>query len=420
MTATRIRFLLAPMLLVAALLCATASPALGSAGGGAIRVADTRAGVGASSAKPPSCSTTSKNTDCVHAPTSDVTVQPLTHVRTAFAPKYRQRSLDFSATIIPPYHTCPGGGVPIEYLPCTFPGLGVSARLYMPDGSPAVGVGGSDGVSGTDCMQFTCKDVKIMMPSEYFGPGTLIVTVGVGELLAGPSNDLSGSSYETTIHVPASPAKRAVHIVKPHVVYSGKVKSATFQLAGKGGVPRSGVAGVIVRAAGSGAGAISGYGDGFGNSIGIVEVTKGTKLHIKKSEAGSMTLTTLGYYSSRSSLSGDLLNTLRVPAKVHPAKQMRLTGKGVPKDATSALLIVNSPKGTSTFGGVKVAKCGFGQYVVAPLSHGGVLRGHLSRGTTVSVAGFTVPIGLYAEGITVNNVTATESLSNILSLPEVD
>jgi hypothetical protein len=419
MMLTRARSLLVPLVIAATLIGVTATQSSGAPRPGAVPSTPTLAS-SATSSTPPPCATTSKNTDCVHAATPDVTVQPLTNIRTAFAPKYRQRSLDFSATIVPPYHTCPGGGVPIDYLPCTFPGLGVSARLFMPDGSPAINVGGSDGISGTDCQEFTCNDVKIMMPMEYYGPGTLIVTVGIGELLATSSNDLAGSSYETTIHVPASPATRTVHILKPHVAYSGKVRSAKFQLAGKGGVPHSGVAGVLVRVAGAGAGTISGYGDGFGNSIGVVEATKGTKLHVKKSSSGPMTVTTLGYISSRSGLGGDLLNTLRVPATAHPAKRMRLTGKGVPKDATAAILIVSSPKGASTFGGLKVAKTDFSQYIVAPLSRGGVLRTHLSRGATVSVAGYTEPIGLYTEGVTLHDVTSTESLSNILNLPEVD
>lgn len=374
----------------------------------------------AGSAGPPACSNTSINTDCVHAPSSDLPAQAgppaVKIVRTA----HRGLQVQFSATIKPPYQACPNSGsVAYSDIPCTFKGLTVSARLYMPDGSAAQSVGGDSAeepsVSG-DCQLFTCSHVILRMPYEYYGPGTLIVNYAVGNIVDGPNGPgaLTSSDYENTIAVPVNPTPDAAHILKGKVVYRGKSTTRTINLAGKGGVPRSGVDGVMVYLGGKGSGEIK-RGDYFGNTEGQTEVIKGTKLHLVKQTPshGTIVVIPIAYYSTASSLSGDLWHNTG-PTKVKLAKRVSLKHAKVPTDANAVLMQITTAHANLTIGGIKLVKSGFPQWVLVHAGHG-VVTTKGGHGAKLAVGGYAEPIHLWDEGRTITT-SYPQSLPNLMNL----
>ena len=82
--------------------------------------------------------------------------------------------------------------------------------------------------------------------SDFHGPATMILHYQIMDLIVA-ANDLTFSTYETTIQLPALPSADAFHPTKPTVVLTGKLKSTTLHLAGKAGIPKTGVAGVVIR-----------------------------------------------------------------------------------------------------------------------------------------------------------------------------
>ena len=198
---------------------------------------------------PPACATTDPSTNCVHAPTPDVVALPGPAYTSTYNPINHQREVTFVGTINPPHPTCPTGGVPAADVPCTFAGLGVTARVYVPGAQAAAGVALVLVDSRTPCV-FSCTYTMDFL-SDYYGPATVILTFRVGDVIAA-ANDLSFSTYESTIQLPANPAANLIHVVKPVVAYTGKLKTMSLQLAGKHGIPKTGVGGVIVQLVSSG------------------------------------------------------------------------------------------------------------------------------------------------------------------------
>ena len=83
------------------------------------------------------------------------------------------------------------------------------------------------------------------LDTTYHGPATIILSYTLGEILATATNDLFLSTYENTITLPTDPFTGAVTVTKPKVVVAGKLKTGTITLAGKGGIPKHGVGGVL-------------------------------------------------------------------------------------------------------------------------------------------------------------------------------
>ena len=337
----------------------------------------------------PACAWNDPSTNCVHAPTPDITALPTPAFTTAYNGKTHSVSITFPAAIVAPYHTCPDGGVPINYLPCSFRGLHVSARIYVPGGNAAALVTGAVPPQGVTC-DFSCT-VTAAFDTDVHGPATVILSFGIGELLQGGSNDLASSVWETSISLPATPTAGTVHVVAPKVLYSGKLKTMTVQVAGKGGVPTSGVGGVFVRLVTNGQASIS-NGDSF-NQVGVIEVVAGTKFHVVKEEGGSSaTYTLMGWWSKVPSTSGSLFHRLPVAKKLKVAPSIALASAGVPKDANGVVMAVVLPKGSARIGGVVDTVKDYGQYVMVPLKAGAKLSVKAPKGTKLWVYGYTEPI----------------------------
>jgi hypothetical protein len=365
-------------------------------------------------AVPPACAWNDPSLNCVHAPTPDIAALPAPAFTTTYNPKTHLRIVTISAAITPPYPKCPDGGVPYADLPCSFRGLSISPRVYVP-GATVQG-GGAQSVPVNSPCDFSCT-ASFNLGFDYHGPATIIIKFGVGDLLATASNDLTSSSYETTIQLPADPTLGNIHVTKPTVVYSGKLKTTTVALAGRGGIPKTGVGGVVVRIVTKGEGAIQG-GDTFGNGIGELMVVPGTALHIaKQGLGGATTVTTLGWYAKAASNSGDLFHPTLGAKKMKIAATINLKSAGVPVDATSAIVAVVIPytfKGTAKVGGVAMAGLGFGQYVLAPIK-AGKLAVKLPKSAKLWVYGYTEPIHVIDEGSTMATQSADE-FSNIFNL----
>lgn len=352
----------------------------------------------------------------MHGPTPDITALAAPSFTTTYTPKTHLRTVTFNAAIVPPYHPCPGGGVPLADLPCSFRGLTVAYRVYVP-GKTITNGGGQVEPPNTPC-DFSCT-VQIQLGYNYHGPATIILAFGVGDLLATASNDLTGSSYETTIQLPADPVTGLVHVTKPRAAYSGKLKTMTLSLAGKGGIPRTGVAGVLVRLVSAGEGQIQG-GASVGNGIGELMMVPGTTIHLKKTgPAGATTITTLGWYSKTAETAGDLMHRLLAAKKMKIAPTIALASAGVPKDATGVIVAVVIPKGSARVGGVLVSGRGFGQYVLAPLKAGAKLSVSAPKGTKLWVYAYTEPVHVLDDGSPLTTPYPDE-LSNVIGLPNQD
>ena len=363
---------------------------------------------------PPSCAWNNPSLNCVHAPTPDIAALPAPSFTTSYIPKMHERTVTLQAAIVPPYPKCPDGGVPLQDLPCSFRGLSVSGRVYVP-GATALGAGATSVPLNSPC-DFSCT-ATFALGSDYHGPATIILKFAIGDLLQG-QNDLTSSSYETTIRLPADPVAGTIHITKPRAAYSGKLKTMNLQLAGKGGIPKSGVGGVLVRLVTSGDAEVRG-GDGFDNGIGELMAIPGTTLKVVKEAAGTATFTTLGWYAKAPTNTGDLVHTTSYGRKMRVAPTMALRSAGVPLDATSAIIAVVLPKGSASFDGVTDSLRGFGQYLLVPLKKGAKLSVKAPKGTKVWVYGYTEPMHVVDEGSTISTPYA-QDLDNLLGLEQQD
>ncbi len=343
--------------------------------------------VAAAPAIPPACATTDPNQNCVHAPTPDITALPAPPaITTSYDTKHHLLTVAFTAAIIPPYHQCPDGGVPYAQIPCSFRGLGVNGRIYQPGAKSLLTAGP---LNPNIVCDFSCP-VSMVFGYTYHGPATMILRFQILDLIVA-ANDLTTSTYETTVQLPAEPTSGAVHPVKPKVVMSGKLRNATLHLAGKAGIPRAGVGGVLVRVFSTGEGQVKGA-DGFGNGIGTLEVVPGTTVKITKTYPGNVTVTVMGWYSSKPALTGSLIHVLYAPKKVRVAAALHLKSAGVPLDATGAILAVHTAKGTSTVGGAVVNKSYYTQFILVPLTAGAVVAVKAAKGALIAVVGYTEPI----------------------------
>ena len=397
---TRARIVVAILALIAPVLAAVAAqPA--AAGG---------------PAAPPACAWSSKDLNCVHGPTPDIAALPAPSFTTTYVAKTHIRTVTFNAAIVPPYQKCPDGGVPYADLPCSFRGLSVAYRVYVPGATAPTG-GATSFPVNSPC-DFSCT-MQFSLGYNYHGPATIILTFGVGDLLATASNDLTGSSYETTIQLPADPMAGLVHVTNPDVVYSGKLKTMTLALAGKGGIPRTGAAGMLVRLISAGEGQLRG-GAFVGDGIGELMVVPGTTIHLQKTGlSGATTIVTLGWYAKEPGTTGDLMHRLLAGKKMKIAPTIALRSAGVPADATGAIVAVVVPKGSVRVGGVLVTGRGFGQYVFVPLKAGAKLSVSAPKGTKLWVYGYTEPVHVLDDGSPLAT-TSTDQLSNIIGLPDQD
>ena len=391
-----------------ALLTLTVSAALT----GVTTFASDGAAVAAAATTPPACATADPNLECLHAPTADIAALTAPAFTTSDDPTHHLLTVSFTAAITPPYHQCPGGGVPGYYIPCSFAGLGVTGRIYEP--GVTTPVYGATQIVGNVACDVSCP-VTITLSGDFHGPATMILHFQIGELIIA-ANDLTTSTYESAIQLPAVPTKHAFHPTRPTVVLSGKLKSTTLHLAGKAGIPRSGVGGVLIRLDSTGEGAVKNA-DNFGNSSGTLEVVPGTTVKITKQYPGNITGTVMGWYSSGSGLTGSLVHVVMYGVKVHVAAAIHLQSAGVPLDATAAILAVNTPKGTSKVGGASISKSAYSQYVVVPLKAGAVLAVKAAKGTRIAVVGYTEPIQPVDEGSPMD-VVYGQSLNGMFGLAD--
>jgi hypothetical protein len=354
----------------------------------------TTSAIAAAPAVPPSCAWNDPDTNCVHAATPDITALPTPSFTTTYNAKQHSRSVTFVGAVTPPYHTCPAGGVPISYLPCSFAGLTVTARVYVPGASAAAMEVGATPAPGVSC-DFTCT-VTAAWDSDFHGPATIILKFAIGDLLLG-QNDLTSSVWETSITLPASPVTGTIQLVKSKVLYSGKLRTMTLQLGGKDGVPKTGVGGVLVRLVSNGLGLVRG-GDQF-DGIGDVMAIPGTTVHIVKEEAGTTaSATLLGWWSKAPATTGGLFHRLLAAKKMKISPSLSLRSAGVPADATGAVIAVVIPKGSARIGGLLDNVVGWGQYLVVPLKTGAKLSVNAPKGTKLWVYGYVEPIHVIDQG----------------------
>jgi hypothetical protein len=170
---------------------------------------------------------------------------------------------------------------------------------------------------------------------------------------------------------------------------------------------------------GKGAGGIK-HGDYFGNTYGVLEVVKGTTLHLIKETGskGTYSVVPVAYFSTKTAMSGNLLHTTPGQKAVHVARAMSLRRAGVPADATAAIITVTSPHANFTVGGVQVTKTSETEYVMVKLAHGAMLHTNAPHGAKVKVAGYAEPIHAIDDGSTLRP-TYTQQLSGLLNLPTV-
>jgi hypothetical protein len=365
-----------------------------------------------SPASPPGCATSDPNLNCLHAPTPDLAAVTAPTYTTSYDQKTNTRTVDLNVAVTPPYHTCPAGAVPYTYLPCTQGNLGVGLRVYAPGDDTPLAVNAAP-ADGSSCI-FTC-DAQFKLTAQYHGPATFIVKYTLGEILATATNDLFLSSAETTITVPSDPFVGALHTSKPTVVYSGKLKSQTIQLAGKGGIPKAGVGGVIAILRNTGTATVQG-GDYIYGSLGTLEIVPGTKLKFKKLSAGTLTVTSIGWWSSTPSESGNLLHTTYPSHKLRLTTTVALTHYLVPPDATAALVYVITPKGASRVGGILVGKSPYEQFVLVPLKSGTRLSLKAAKGSTLIVRGYLEPVHPVESGFTLTTVKIPSNFAGALNV----
>ena len=179
-------------------------------------------------------------------------------------------------------------------------------------------------------------------------------------------------------------------MVKPAVVYSGKMKTMTLKLAGKGHIPKSGVGGVVVLLSSKGQGQLHG-GDCFGNNGGPRGDPRDVPCH-HEDYPGATTVTTLGWYAKGLGDTGDLIHTQYVGSSVHVGKTISLHPVGVPLAATGALLEVITPNGPTKVGGALLPASQFSQFVLVPLMPAPRSPVKAAKGTIIAVHGWTAPV----------------------------
>ena len=269
----------------------------------------------------------------------------------------------------------------------------------------------------TPC-DFTCT-VTASWGADLRGPATVILRFSVGDLIIA-ANDLSSSSYETTIELPAIPTVGLLHPVQPKVVYSGKLKSMTLNVAGKAGVPKSGVAGVLVDLLSSSQQANIQGGDQVCCNIGSLEVVPGTKIKFHKGLPGTLTVRVEGWYGKGGEATGSLFHRILSGKNMKLAPVISLRSAGVPADASAAVVAVVTTKTAATVAGITFPARAYARYVVAPLKAGAKLAVKASKGTKVIVYGYLEPAQPVDEGtpVAVSRLSQPEQLSQLLGLPD--
>ena len=384
--------------------------------GGALAALPARADV---SSTPPSCTWDDPSNNCLHDATPDTVALPAPAFTTTYNPKNHSRSITFVAAITPPHQTCPDGGVPYADIPCTFRGLSVTARLYVPGAKAAALVEGAAAAPNSPC-DFTCT-VTATFGSDYYGPATVILRFSVGDLIIA-ANDLSSTAYETTIELPADPTVGLFHPTKPTLAYSGAAKTMTLQLAGKAGVPKTGAAGMLLDIVTSSQESFIQGGEQICCDIGSLNVVPGTTLKVKKVLPGNLTVRVVGWYAKAASTTGYLLHKTLGPKRMKIAPVISLRSAGVPADATAALVVVITTTSSASVGGIPLPKRAYARYVLAPLKTGARLAVKTGKGTQVLVYGWLEPAHLVDEGFAVPTAQLTdpEELSRVFGLPDAD
>jgi hypothetical protein len=364
-------------------------------------------------ATPPGCATNDPNPDCLHAPSPDLAPVVAPTYTTSYDLKTQTRTVDLNVAVTPPYHACPlTPGIPYAYLPCTQPNVIVNLRVYAPGNDTPLGFTAAP-VDGSACV-FTC-DAQFKITGQYHGPATFIVKYSLGEVLATQGNDLFTSTAETTIVLPSDPFVGALHATAAKVILNGKLKSQTLQLAGKGGIPKSGVGGVLAIIRNTGTATVQG-GDYLYGGLGTLEVIPGTTLHIKKQDPGTLTVTTVGWWSKTPTDSGNMMHVTAKSRHLPLKGTVSLTHYLVPADATGALINVITPKGASRVGGVLVAKSAYEQFVLVPLKAGATLAIKAAKGSTIIVRGYLAPVRAVESGFTLTTITTPTNLPGALQV----
>ena len=217
-------------------------------------------------------------------------------------------------------------------------------------------------------------------------------------MLATQGNDLFISSYESTITLPADPFAGAIHVTKPSVVFSGKMKSTTVVLGGHGHIPKA-AGGVVVLAYSKGEAKLHG-GQTFGDGYASLLLIPGTSFKMTKVFPGATTVTTVGWYAKGLGTTGDLIHTQFVNSRVPVGKTLALHPVGVPLDATGALLEVTTPNGPTKVGGVLVPASQFAELVLVPATAGAKVTVKAAKGAIIAVHGWTEPLHPVDEGLT--------------------
>ena len=265
----------------------------------------------------------------------------------------------------------------------------------------------------TPCV-FSCT-YTMDFNSDYYGPATIILSFRVSNVIVA-ANDLSFSTYESTIELPANPAPNLIHVIKPAVAYTGKLKTMSLQLAGKHGIPKTGVGGVIVQLVSSGFAFIQN--EDPVTSEGQLEIVAGTKLKLSKQNAGNLTVRVMGWYAKAPSTTGSLFHALETPKRVKTAATMALASAGVPADATGVVVAVVAGKGTTVVGGVTVPHAlGHAQYLLLPLKAGLKLSVKNTKAVKVIVYGYTEPVHPVDEGLAVQLPQPGYAFSDVFHLP---
>ena len=146
------------------------------------------------------------------------------------------------------------------------------------------------------------------LDTTYHGPATIILSYTLGEILATATNDLFLSTYENTITLPTDPFTGAMTVTKPKVVVAGKLKTGTITLAGKGGIPKHGVGGVLAIITATGLATIKGSQDAVGDGLPELIAITGPSVRLIKKSPGTLSITTVGWWASAPSDTGNLMH----------------------------------------------------------------------------------------------------------------
>src|SRR4051794_13368728 len=260
----------------------------------------------ASPTAPPTCAQADRNLSCLHVSTPDITALPSPTFTTTYDLKTRTRTVTVNAAVPAPYPQCPRSGpVPFAALPCSQAGFSMGPRVYVPGATVGPENNGVP-VPGPTCV-FTCT-MTFTLGATYHGPATIILSYALGEILASATNDLFVSTYENTITLPTDPFTGAVTVTKPKVVVTGKLKTGTITLAGKGSIPKHGVGGVLAIITATGLATIKGSQDAVGDGLPELIAITGPSVRLIKKSPGTLSITTVGWWASGASDTGNLVH----------------------------------------------------------------------------------------------------------------